>query len=65
MFGGSPGFGHHRVAICVAVAIESLLAHTEGRNPAADFVAEVAWADRGETGREDIDRAFHGERLVE
>ena len=42
-----------------------LLAHTEGRNPAADFVAEVAWADRGQTSREDIDRALHGERLVE
>src|SRR5580692_1499203 len=64
MLGGSPGLGHHRVAIRVAVSIESLLAHTEGRNPAAYFVAHVALGDRGEARREDIDRALYGERLA-
>ena len=64
VLGGSPRFGHHRVAIRVAVTIESLLAHTEGRHPAAYLVAEIALADRGEAGREDIDRTFQRERLV-
>src|SRR3569832_2700135 len=57
LFGRSTGPRHRRVAICVAVAIESLLAGTEGRNPPVDLVAQVAMADWGETGGKDVGRA--------
>jgi hypothetical protein len=44
--------------------MKNLLAGAEGRDPAADFVAHVATADREETGdRQDVGGTFHRRSL--